>query len=171
MFKENIVPKEQVSNSEKIKNLLRDISESYRREGIPVDNDCQIDITKLSQYYSQEIIKKDIDKIERIKERIKEEEKERGVAEKEKKGKRLERLKTVIFNKFLGKDSIVVRSSEYDDIINGVDNILIDKKTGKTICAFDEVCDINREIFKKKREKILEKKRARRSEIKILPQN
>jgi len=54
-------------------------------------------------------------------------------------GTRFEMLKTAIMHKHMGKRFIVVRSSRYDDSANGVDNIIVDKKNGETICAFDEV--------------------------------
>lgn len=169
---EKPISQEQVSNFEKINNLLRDISEKYRKEGVPVDNNCRVDISKLSNYYSEEILAKDLGKIRNIRERIliEEEGKSKENKEgKEKKGERLEKLKTITFNKFLGESAICVRSSEYDDIINGVDNILVDRQTGKIICAFDEVCDINREIFQKKKEKILEKNREGGAKLKYCP--
>ncbi|MCX6795690.1 MAG: hypothetical protein NT165_03135 [Candidatus Falkowbacteria bacterium] len=46
---------------------------------------------------------------------------------------------TAVLHKFIGQDFIVARASDYDDYKNGVDNILIDKKTGAVICGFDEV--------------------------------
>ncbi len=46
---------------------------------------------------------------------------------------------TAVLHKFIGQDFIVARATDYDDYKNGVDNILIDKKTGAVICGFDEV--------------------------------
>lgn len=46
---------------------------------------------------------------------------------------------TAVLHKFIGKDFIVARATDYDDYKNGVDNVLIDKKTGAVICGFDEV--------------------------------
>ncbi len=46
---------------------------------------------------------------------------------------------TALLHKFMGQDFIVARASEYDDYLNGVDTVLIDKKTGAVICGFDEV--------------------------------
>ncbi|OGI67818.1 hypothetical protein A2738_03430 [Candidatus Nomurabacteria bacterium RIFCSPHIGHO2_01_FULL_42_15] len=51
----------------------------------------------------------------------------------------LEMLKTSIMHKKMGKQFIVVRSSRYDDGINKVDNVIVDRNTGLTVCAFDEV--------------------------------
>jgi len=46
---------------------------------------------------------------------------------------------TVAFDKFLGDDFIVARASDYDDYKNGVDQVIIDKKTGAVVCGLDEV--------------------------------
>ena len=53
-------------------------------------------------------------------------------------GTQFEILSTAIMHKHMGNRFIVVRSSRYDDERNGVDNILVDTKTGQTVCAFDE---------------------------------
>jgi len=46
---------------------------------------------------------------------------------------------TILLHKFLKKDFIVARASAYDDYNNGVDQVVIDKKSGAIICGFDEV--------------------------------
>ncbi len=56
-----------------------------------------------------------------------------------KEGFQFELLKTAIMHKYAGKQFITLRSSRYDDIANGVDNVLVDITTGEPICAFDEV--------------------------------
>lgn len=48
-------------------------------------------------------------------------------------------LKTSIMHKMAGERFIVVRSSHFDDITNKVDNVIVDRDTGHTICALDEV--------------------------------
>jgi len=72
-------------------------------------------------------------------------------------GEKLEMFTTSIFDKFLGKDFFILRSSEYDDIVHGVDNIMIEKETGNPVCAFDEVADEIGPRFEEKKEKIIEK--------------
>lgn len=145
-------------NFEKIQRLLRDISEKYRNEGVPVDNDCRL-------RPPEERKSQDFEIVNRIKEKLNRKE---NINER-RDGERLERMKTVILNKFLGENAIVVRSSEYDDIINGVDNVLVDREDGKVICAFDEVCDTNSEIFKVKKEKILKRNEEGGAKIKYCP--
>ena len=57
--------------------------------------------------------------------------------EKDKSGQ-MEMATTALLVKILGDDFLVVRSATYDDY-NGVDNIILNKRTGEAICAFDEV--------------------------------
>ncbi len=59
--------------------------------------------------------------------------------ENERAGFMFEMLKTSIMHKKAGSRFIVVRSSHYDDVVNKVDNVLVDRKTGQTVCALDEV--------------------------------
>ena len=55
------------------------------------------------------------------------------------KGIALEKLVKILFYKHLSEDFICVRTSEYDDYVNGVDNLIVSKKTGEVIAAVDLV--------------------------------
>jgi hypothetical protein len=46
---------------------------------------------------------------------------------------------TLLFDKILGQDFIIVRASDFDDYIHGADLLIIDKKTGAVICGVDDV--------------------------------
>lgn len=46
---------------------------------------------------------------------------------------------TLLFDKILGADFIIVRASTYDDYQNGADQLIIDKQTGAVICGLDDV--------------------------------
>ncbi len=59
----------------------------------------------------------------------------------EKSGIKLEMVLTLLLHKVLGKDFLVVRSSAFDDNKNGVDHLVIDRRTGNVVCTFDEVND------------------------------
>lgn len=62
--------------------------------------------------------------------------------EKEKnKNGQMEMLATLLFYKAFGNEFIIARASEFDDYVHGIDNVLINKKTGEVVCAFDEVHD------------------------------
>jgi hypothetical protein len=46
---------------------------------------------------------------------------------------------TALLSKILKDDFLVVRTASYDDYRHGIDNIILNKRTGEVICAFDEV--------------------------------
>ena len=48
---------------------------------------------------------------------------------------------TVALNRVIGRDFIIARACDFDDYRHGIDSVIIDKKTGKVICGFDEVLD------------------------------
>lgn len=78
--------------------------------------------------------------------------------EREKDGALGEALVFSLLARALGDRYLVVRSSEFDDYFNGVDTLVVDKKTGETVCAFDEV--VGGELGPRHKEK-LEKNRKR----------
>lgn len=105
--------------------------------------------------------------------------------EREKNGQ-MEMFVAALFHKILKDDFLIVRASAYDDYINGIDTVMVNKKTGDIICAFDEVHDHeegNRadekvEKIKKKAKKggsmlshgvVIENEKMVRREIKNLP--
>jgi len=45
---------------------------------------------------------------------------------------------TLLFDKVLQEEFIIVRASVYDDYENGADQLIIDKKTGAIICGLDD---------------------------------
>ncbi len=54
-------------------------------------------------------------------------------------GRNVELATTLLITKILGDDFIVVRTADYDDYFAGTDLIIVNKKTGKTLCAIDNV--------------------------------
>jgi hypothetical protein len=122
------------SSVEKISPLLKEISENLKKERVPVDDNCRIKMQDFSSLYSEETIRKDEEKIAAL-------EKEWGQDASKKDGEKLEMLTVALFSKFLRERFVVVRSSRYDDIFNGVDTIILEKETGNLVCAFDEVAD------------------------------
>jgi hypothetical protein len=46
---------------------------------------------------------------------------------------------TLLFDKILGDEFIVVRASTFDDYEHGADQLIIDKQTGAVICGLDDV--------------------------------
>ncbi len=59
----------------------------------------------------------------------------------------------ILFNKiFLGTDYLLVRTHRYDDYENGVDQLIINTKTGEVVCALDELVE-NKNLPEFKRNK------------------
>jgi hypothetical protein len=73
----------------------------------------------------------------------------------------MEMLKTVVFDKFLGEDFIVVRSAQYDDVANKIDNVILDRKTGNLVCAFDEVGESSGPKYERKKDGVLRRDREK----------
>lgn len=46
---------------------------------------------------------------------------------------------TLLFDKILKQDFVIVRVSDFDDYIHGADMLIIDKNTGAVICGIDDV--------------------------------
>ncbi len=57
---------------------------------------------------------------------------------KKQKSFQMELAVTALLYKVLNDRYMVVRTSKFDDYVNGADNIIIDKQTGTVVCAFDE---------------------------------
>ena len=68
----------------------------------------------------------------------------------------LEMAVTGLLYKELHEDFIVARGAVYDDYENGADNVIVNKRTGDVVCAFDEVHDTDDgENSQQKNEKVL----------------
>jgi len=52
---------------------------------------------------------------------------------------------TLLLHKVLKDRFLVARASHYDDYENGVDYVLIDKKTGAVVCGFDQVLGMGKD--------------------------
>ena len=145
--------KERAAKKEKIKKILELVREKLISEGVPADENCRIQMEAFEGVYPKEEILDDKIRLKRIEKKWQEGNEPTEKIDKE--GEQLEILKTALFNKFLGKKALIVRTSLYDDVINHVDNLMIDKETGKTLCAFDEVGTNIGPIFTEKMVKVL----------------
>jgi len=147
--------KERAAKKEKIKKILELVREKLISEGVPADENCriQMDAPGFEGVYPKEEILDDKIRLKRIEKKWQEGNEPTEKIDKE--GEQLEILKTALFNKFLGKKALIVRTSLYDDVTNHVDNLMIDKETGKTLCAFDEVGTNIGPIFTEKMVKVL----------------
>jgi len=151
--------------AKRVKVFLTEVAGRLCQEGLPIGDDCRINM-QISDAYNAAEVKRDlgfVDKRERFwaQEKFGTDDLVEYRANQEKSdGERLERLKTAIFNKFLGGEFIVVRASRYDDIKNGVDNVIIDRQTHEVVCALDEVGDMNGRNFDDKKAKVLAKNKG-----------
>jgi hypothetical protein len=148
-------------NVEKLKEYLEAMAEDLNNESVPVDSECRIDTKAFREIYSNDELKRDEIEVERLK-KVYAKEEGLSVEEWEKKkmmkdGERLEMLKTAIFHRNLDSDFIVVRASNFDDIKRKVDNVIVNKKTGNVICAFDEGSPRKGDKYIEKQEEILER--------------
>lgn len=160
-FKEEFEEKKD-PEAEKMEGIIESISSELEEEGVPVNKECRINPDAFQDVYRKEDLKKDKELVgEREKEFYK---KSLGkglsmekIKEERKKsiGDKMEMLTTAIFYKNLAKDFVVVRASRYDDIKNGVDNVIVKRKTGNIVCALDEVGDNFGADYEKKKDKIL----------------
>ncbi len=144
---------------EKLRNLIEQISKVLGQEGVPVDKSCRIDMDSFQGTYSQEEIENDRRIVRNWEERWYGDLSQKETEEKRirKEGEKLEILKTIIFHKFIGEDFIVVRTSSYDDIKNKADNLILEKKTGNLVCAYDEVVGAAGQILEGKKMRILDR--------------
>lgn len=151
--------KEEEKKFKELLEFIKQIAERLRKEGVPVTDDCRIDMETYNTVYDQEIIEKDRKYVEEFKKKWFPDLSEKEIREKKLKtiGEKLEILKTTIFSKFLGEEFIVVRTSVYDDIANKIDNIILGKKTGNIVCALDEVGEAFGERYEEKKIKVLER--------------
>jgi len=151
---------------ERLRYFLEIIAEGLKKEGVPVEEGCRIDMDFFKGLYGEAEVENDKKKIEEYQEKFREEREMRAwgkdpekIIEEEKIGEKLEFLKTGIFSKFLGPEFIVARTSLYDDIKNNIDNVILEKKTENLICAFDEVSDTSGKIYEEKKKEVLKRDR------------
>ncbi|MEA1963146.1 MAG: hypothetical protein U9M94_02800 [Patescibacteria group bacterium] len=82
-------------------------------------------------------------------------------------GEKLEKYLLVNLNRILAPDYFVVHASEYDDLANGVDFVVVEADTGIVACGFDSVYDKKGGgRYKEKAEKLRKKSERYGSKLK-----
>ena len=165
---------------EKLKESLKMVALDLRDNGIAVHDDARVDMKAFAHagVYSESNVAMNQFVIERLNIVFRDQQDRQSIgqnpnmtatwrtakevknreAEKIKRsGEQLECLKTIVFHKFLKEYFLTLRTSVHDDLKNGVDNLIIDKKTGNLIGAFDEVADTNGPVFQEKQNRILDR--------------
>ena len=166
--KENPKETEIRENAEKVRNFMKEISKESKREEFPIGNDGRIDMRAFKNFYSKGALTKDNEYVKKMEKKFDDELIKDGFSIekiKERKlmaeGERFERLKTAILYKAFKEKFVIARSSRYDDIHNGIDNVIMEKETGNIVCAVDDVAtDENSKEFKEKERKVMEKNMA-----------
>lgn len=129
--------------------LSREINEEYAEYGPVLEDDATIKMEGSDSNYHKELIM--------IKEHTWAKEEKKSIEEwKEKKEKDpaviAEMMITLLLHSKLKDRFLVSRSSTFDDYENGVDYVLMDKKTGAVVCGLDQVLGMGQDngSFKKK---------------------
>lgn len=135
----------------KLETFMELISFELKKEGISVDSKCRIDMDVFKDVYP-ESLERDKLLIER-----REAKWEKPAVFSRSKDNDLEMLKTALFFKNLRSEFIATRASRYDDIKNGVDNVIVEKGTSNLVCALDEVGDVSGERYNEKESKVRKK--------------
>lgn len=143
---------ELIEGMKKLTAYLETEAKSMQAEGIPVLNDCRINMDAFASLYSPKDLAIEKQRILRMQKEMAEKDEHQDNF-----GEKLEMLKTAVFNKFLGQKFIVARTSLADDIDRGVDNVILERQTGNVVCAFDEVTDIVGKTYQDKAAKIMER--------------
>jgi len=118
-------------------------------EGVPLTDDGRVDMDLFSSAFGEDIIQQDkkaLKQITSLPDYV-----ENNV------GELAELLIPILFNEFIGDKFLIFRTSVFDDIFNGADTIIVDKETGKIVCAVDEASSIHSSSFLAKKHKIEEK--------------
>jgi hypothetical protein len=128
---------ELTASIKKIEDFISRSASEIEKDGMLIDPETgRLNPMGYSSVYTADEIARDNEKVEERKSKW-----ETGVDKRVLQGERLELLKTAIFQKHMSNKFIVVRSSEYDDIFNNIDNVILNKQTGEVVCAIDDFCD------------------------------
>jgi len=136
-----------------LKELLRLVAKELKQEGIPVRDNCRIEMDEFSDIYNVKEIERDKQEVSRIESLVD----TKKITPEQRLGEQLEMLKTGIFNKFLPDNFVTTRASRFDDIKNGADNVIIDRLSGNLVCALDEIGEIKGARFEAKKSQVLHK--------------
>lgn len=152
---------------ENLREFFKDSASEMREDGMPVNDQGRIDMDKFKGVYSVQELKGDKEYVEDLKDKFQRAKiseiesrgflpglKEKAIQE-IKFGEACEMLVTAVLHKNLPEGFVALRSSEYDDIRNGVDTIILDKNTGNIVCALDEIASTKGERFDNKQNSAL----------------
>ncbi|HEY4518566.1 MAG TPA: hypothetical protein VJG48_03015 [Candidatus Paceibacterota bacterium] len=145
-----------IEKAKKLLEYLASEAEALRKDGVSIGDDFRLSPDAYGEIYTDEQRKQDREYVAEMEAKYYPGLSEDEIRESElaTDGTQFEILKTALFHKKLKGQFIVVRASRFDDILNGVDNVLVDRRTGKVVCAFDEVSDNVDIDYRRKRAKL-----------------
>jgi|GEM_PF-903248 len=148
---------EQKDHNEMLNAGLKNMAERHNNQhGYFVNSDGSVAMDSPNYKFSDKqldaeyIVNKEIDfaaKTNKTREEwLRDREKARGIV--------TEKALTLLLDKVLRDDFIVVRTATYDDYRNGVDTLIVDKDTGAPICGVDEMGADDAHSYRNKGQKI-----------------
>ena len=137
----NTLGLERENNVAKIERFIEQVTATYRAENIPIGIDGRINMRAYAGIHFD--LEKDLARNREYDREWFGDVSEAQILEKrrQREGEQLEMLAYGIFIKNLTEEFVVARASSHDDRANKVDTVILDRKTGAIICAFDEVGD------------------------------
>jgi len=103
---------ERKEGGEKLESFIEATALELKKEGIPVNEKCRIDMDSFKGVYPEEVIEKDRNTVKELRKKWYGELAEQMESE----GEELEMLKTAIFQKNLGAEFVTARSSYYKEL-------------------------------------------------------
>lgn len=117
---------------EGLKDYLKEEAENLRKIGFGVDDECRIKPGEFKNLFGAENVNRDLKWLEQKKAKFEKETPEKIKSE------AWEMAKTLAFNNlWFDKKLIAVRTSEYDDVSKGVDQLIFDTETKTPLAAVD----------------------------------
>lgn len=130
---------------ERLAEPLEKEAERLRNLGFSVEADCRVNPAEFEDLVGEKEVVADAQKVQRLESKWQKEPSS---------GELLEMVKTLGINKlWFDRRLISVRTSKYDDYVNGVDNLIFDTLTGEPIAAIDDTTD----VLKKDERQVLDK--------------
>ncbi len=118
-----------------LKKELETEGNAFRDSGFPVDNEFRIDMGKFEGLYRSDVINRNKNTVVSMAKKFEKEFTDPV-------GELLERAKTLAVNRFWFKARyLAVRTSKFDDYVNGIDELIIHKETGRIIAAVDSTTE------------------------------
>jgi len=126
---------------EQLKPLLNEEARALEARGFLVHGDCRIAADRFEPLYSKDEITADAKKASEIEVAFPKDVPEKSI------GDLLEVAKTLAINRlWFGRRLVVVRTSKFDDYVNGVDELVLDTKTREPVALVDDTTNVDAKL-------------------------